>query len=54
MRYKVWRSNKDKRLHLLCPEGVEAFEALPAVVRGMGPGPAARRVRSIGYVFHFV
>ena len=22
MRYKVWRSNKDKELHLLCAEGV--------------------------------
>ena len=37
VRYKVWRSNKDKRLHLLCAEGAEAFEALPAAVRGMGP-----------------
>ena len=38
VRYKVWRSNKDKRLHLLCAEAAEAFEALPAaVVRGMGP-----------------
>ena len=37
MRYKVWRSNKDKRLHLLCAEGAEAFEALPVAVRGMGP-----------------
>jgi hypothetical protein len=37
VRYKVWRSNKDKRLHLLCAEGAEAFEALPVAVRGMGP-----------------
>src|SRR5215467_10558433 len=37
VRYKVWRSNKDKRLHLLCAEGAEAFEALPGAVRGMGP-----------------
>ena len=29
MRYKVWRSNKDKELHLLCAEGAEAFNALP-------------------------
>jgi hypothetical protein len=25
VRYKVWRSNKDKSLHLLCGEGAEAF-----------------------------
>jgi len=37
VRYKVWRSNKDKRLHLLCAEGAEAFETLPAAVRNMGP-----------------
>jgi hypothetical protein len=37
VRYKIWRSNKDKRLHLLCAEGAEAFEALPTAVRGMGP-----------------
>src|SRR5262245_59796246 len=37
MRYKVWRSHKDRRLHLLCAEGAEAFEALPGAVRGMGP-----------------
>jgi hypothetical protein len=28
MRYKVWRSNKDKELHLLCREGTEEFNAL--------------------------
>jgi hypothetical protein len=32
MRYKVWRPNKDKSLHLLCREGAEAFEVLPSVV----------------------
>jgi len=37
MRYKVWRSNKDKELHLLCAEGAEAFEALPAAIRDLGP-----------------
>jgi hypothetical protein len=37
MRYKIWRSNKDKELHLLCREGSEAFEALPAAIRGLGP-----------------
>ena len=36
MRYKVWRTNKDKSLHLLCREGGEAFAALPSVVRNMG------------------
>ena len=37
MRYKVWRSNKDKSLHLVCGEGSEVFEALPASIRGLGP-----------------
>jgi len=30
--YKVWRSNKDKELHLLCAEGVDALEALPTAI----------------------
>ena len=42
MRYKVWRTNKDKSLHLLCREGGEAFEALPTVVRNMGPWTRSR------------
>jgi hypothetical protein len=37
VRYKVWRSNKDKELHLLCSEGVDAFEALPTAIRNLGP-----------------
>jgi len=37
VRYKVWRSNKDKELHLLCAEGVDAFEALPTAIRNLGP-----------------
>ena len=37
MRYKVWRSNTDKSLHLLCAEGSEAFEALPVAIRNLGP-----------------
>jgi hypothetical protein len=37
MRYKVWRSNKDKSLHLLCGEGTAAFNALPAAIRHLGP-----------------
>jgi hypothetical protein len=37
MRYKVWRSNKDKSLHLLCGESAEAFNALPAAIRHLGP-----------------
>jgi hypothetical protein len=32
MRYKVWQSNKNKYLHLLCGEGAEAFSALPAAI----------------------
>jgi hypothetical protein len=37
VRYKVWRSNKDKELHLLCAEGAPAFEALPVAIRNLGP-----------------
>jgi hypothetical protein len=37
VRYKVWRSNKDKELHLLCAEGDEAFNALPNAIRHLGP-----------------
>ena len=37
MRYKVWRSNKDKELHLLCAEGAGAFNALPTTIRQPGP-----------------
>jgi len=36
MRYKVWRSNKDKSVHLLCGEGTEAFNTLPAAIRHLG------------------
>jgi len=37
MRYKVWQSNKNRYLHLLCGEGAEAFSALPAAIRHLGP-----------------
>ena len=37
MRYKVWHSNKDKELHLLCAEGADAFEAFPTAIRNLGP-----------------
>jgi hypothetical protein len=37
VRYKVWRSNKDKQLHLISAEGSEAFEALTAAIRNLGP-----------------
>ena len=37
VRYKVWRSNKDKQLHLLCGEGADAINALPAAIRHLGP-----------------
>jgi len=37
MRYKVWQSNKNKYLHLLCGEGAEAFSAVPAAIRHLGP-----------------
>jgi hypothetical protein len=42
VRYKVWRSNQDKHLHLVCREGGEAFEALPASIRGLGPWQGSR------------
>ena len=37
MRYKVWRSAKDKELHLLCAVGSEVFSALPTAIRHLGP-----------------
>jgi len=37
MRCKVWPSNKDKSLHLFSGEGAEAFSALPAASRHLGP-----------------
>jgi len=45
MRYKVWQSDKNKYLHLLCEEGVEAFNALPAAIRHLAPGSVERRRR---------
>jgi hypothetical protein len=42
MRYKCWRSNKDKEVHLICAEGSEAFEVLPAAIRGLGPWTGSR------------
>jgi hypothetical protein len=36
-RYKCWRSVRGKHLHVLCGEGSEAFEALPASIRELGP-----------------
>jgi hypothetical protein len=37
VRYKAWRSNKDKQLHLISAEGAEAFEAPPVSIRNLGP-----------------
>jgi hypothetical protein len=37
VRYKSWRSNKDKQLQLISAEGSEAFEALPVAIRNLGP-----------------
>jgi hypothetical protein len=37
MCFKCWRSRKDGELHLICREGAEAFEALPAAIRNLGP-----------------
>ena len=42
MKYKVWRSKKDKELHVLCREGSSAFNELPAVIRQLGPWTGAQ------------
>jgi hypothetical protein len=42
MRYKVWRSNKDKELHLLCGAGPAALNALPTAIRHLGPWTGAQ------------
>jgi hypothetical protein len=42
VRYKVWRSNKDKELLLLCAEGAGAFNALPTAIRHLGPWTGRR------------
>ena len=36
MRYRVWQSNKNQYLHLLCEEGAEALSTLPAAIRHLG------------------
>jgi len=36
MRYKVWQSNKNQYLHLLCGEGPKALSVLPAAIRHLG------------------
>jgi hypothetical protein len=40
MKYKCWRSNADKSLHLICREG--EFESLPQRVRALGPWTGSR------------
>jgi hypothetical protein len=42
VRYKVWRSNKDKELHLPFAEGAGAFNALPTTIRHLGPWTGSR------------
>jgi len=37
VKYKVWRSAKDKSLYLLCCDGREAFPALPGAILRLGP-----------------
>jgi hypothetical protein len=37
VRYRAWRSNIDKQLHLISAEGSEAFEALPTAIGNLGP-----------------
>jgi hypothetical protein len=40
MRYKCWRSNSDKTLHVICYDG--RFEELPHRIRGLGPWIGSR------------
>jgi hypothetical protein len=40
MKYKAWRSNSDKDLHLGCREG--GFEDLPQHIRSLGPWSGSR------------
>jgi hypothetical protein len=54
MRYKVWRNNKDERLHLLYLEGGKLSRLCPPLFEAWVQGLEARRVRSIGYVSRFV
>jgi hypothetical protein len=37
VRYKAWRSTKDKALQVVCREGSAAFDALPIVIQHLGP-----------------
>ena len=45
VRYKVWRSNKDKSLHLLCGEGAEAFNTECPQCKGTGCVPMHHGLR---------
>lgn len=56
MRYKVWRSNKDKSLHLLCGEGAIAFNDLPTAIRQLGPwnGGAEGDVQRLRLVYRLM
>lgn len=40
MRWTAWRSNRDRSIHLVVPEG--AFDDLPLLVRQLGPWHATR------------
>lgn len=35
LRFKAWRSNTDKSLHIIAME--EQFETLPQIIRRLGP-----------------
>jgi hypothetical protein len=39
MRYKTWRSHRDKEIQLICAE--EGFDALPELIRKLGPWTGA-------------
>jgi len=54
MRYKVWRSNKDKSLHLLCGEGSGAFNALSVAFGIWASGREVQRVMSTDFVWPIV
>ena len=53
MRYKVWRSNKDKQLHLISAEGSEASRPCRQQLRIWGLGRDRRKVIWGIYGFRF-
>jgi hypothetical protein len=42
IRFKAWRTNADVGIHLIVPEGSDAFDALPDLIRQLGPRVGSR------------